>query len=47
MANAAILLRDDRLAALARAFARRRVLLHTFARNTIGQALRRRVTRRR
>lgn len=42
----AAVLPADRLAALARAFARRRGLLRTFASNSIGQALRRRVQRR-
>ena len=36
----------DRLTALARAFRRRRVLLHSIVKNKIGLALRRRVTRR-
>lgn len=38
--TAAILPRDDRLTALARAFARRRDLLRSFAPTTIAEALR-------
>lgn len=46
MSAAAVLSHDDRIAALARAFARRRNLLRLIHPNKIGQALRRRLQRR-